>query len=172
DRSPFLLRPLAKFRPAADNCPTNRTPHHHPVRTHTGREGPVPAPTDNPEPTQDAAAEPRPVPPGTDQHPDTPKSNPPTLPAEPDDLLADLAAAFGDRYQIGEKLGEGGFGSVFRGFDRRLNRPVAVKAARTDADRLTQEARQLAQLRHPGIVTVHDVGIGGRRCFIVSELLS
>ncbi|HJZ60151.1 MAG TPA: protein kinase, partial [Gemmataceae bacterium] len=132
----------------------------------------MPAPTDNPEPTRDAAAEPRPVPPGTDQHPDTLKCNPPTLPAEPDDLLADLAAAFGDRYQIGEKLGEGGFGSVFRGFDRRLNRPVAVKAARTDADRLTQEARQLAQLRHPGIVTVHDVGIGGRRCFIVSELLS
>ncbi len=95
-----------------------------------------------------------------------------------DDVIADLRAAFGDRYLIGESLGEGGFGSVYRGFDRRLNRAVAVKAARTDqgpladATRLTQEAQRVAQLRHPGIVSVQDVGIGGNRCFIVSELLA
>jgi serine/threonine protein kinase/tetratricopeptide (TPR) repeat protein len=95
-----------------------------------------------------------------------------------DDLLPDLTTAFGDRYELGEKLGEGGFGSVYRGFDRRLGRPVAVKVARADrtgaaeAARLVQEARQVAQLRHPGIVTVHDVGVAGRRCFIVSELLA
>jgi tetratricopeptide (TPR) repeat protein len=95
----------------------------------------------------------------------------------PDDLTGDLAAAFGDRYQLGDKLGQGGFGSVYRGFDRRLARPVAIKAARTDASpladagRLTAEARRVAQLRHPGIVSVHDVAVGGVRCFIVAELL-
>ncbi|MBN9117587.1 MAG: protein kinase [Planctomycetes bacterium] len=105
-------------------------------------------------------------------------SSVPPVGAEPDDLRADLAAAFGDRYELGDKLGEGGFGAVYRGFDRRLNRPVAVKVTRAerplhgDPAQLLTEARQLAQLRHAGVVTVHDVGTGGRRCFVVSELLA
>src|SRR5262249_54438213 len=49
-----------------------------------------------------------------------------------DDLRADLAVAFGDRYELREQLGAGGFGAVYCGFDRRLNRSVAIKAARVD----------------------------------------
>ena len=45
-------------------------------------------------------------------------------------LLADLIAAFGDRYELESHLGTGGFGSVFRALDRRLNRRVAMKASR------------------------------------------
>lgn len=93
-----------------------------------------------------------------------------------DDFAADLAAAFGDRYELGEKLGEGGFGAVFRAFDRRLNRPVALKVATAErltvpSDHLLKEGRRLAQLRHGGIVVVHDVGVSGEKYFIVSELL-
>lgn len=113
------------------------------------------------------------------QHEETRHLGPPSgaVPAL-DELRGDLAVAFGDRYELGEKLGTGGFGTVYRGFDRRLNRSVAIKAARVerrmaeDAQQLLHEARQLAQLQHPGIVTVHDVGTGGGRCFIISELLS
>lgn len=92
-------------------------------------------------------------------------------------ICADMATVFGDRYELGNKLGQGGCGTVFKGFDRRLKRAVAVKIAKSDrngaseADRLVQEAQQIAQMRHPGIVTVHDVGIAGQWCFIVSELL-
>jgi tetratricopeptide (TPR) repeat protein len=86
----------------------------------------------------------------------------------------DLHAAFGDRFELGEQLGQGGFGSVYRALDRRLNRAVALKvspAVTADADKLLREARALAQLRHEGIVAVYDVAVAGRSCFVVSELL-
>lgn len=85
-----------------------------------------------------------------------------------------IQAAFGDRYEVGEKLGHGGFGSVFRALDRRLNRRVAIKVSHTsssDPDKLLREARSLAQLRHVGIVAVFDVAVSGQFCFVVSELL-
>jgi serine/threonine protein kinase/tetratricopeptide (TPR) repeat protein len=91
-----------------------------------------------------------------------------------EDLSGDLSAAFGDRYELEGKLGQGGFGTVFRAFDRRLNRRVAIKASRiasTDPEKLLREARSLAQLRHPGIVAVFDVAVAGTHCFVVSELL-
>jgi hypothetical protein len=90
------------------------------------------------------------------------------------DLRADLEAAFGDRFTTEKPLGQGGFGSVFEAFDRRLSRRVAIKATRTrssDPDKLLREARALAQLRHPGIVAVFDVAVAGGHCFVVSELL-
>jgi serine/threonine protein kinase/tetratricopeptide (TPR) repeat protein len=93
------------------------------------------------------------------------------------DLGRHLALAFHDRYRLGEMLGQGGFGSVFRGFDHKLNRPVAIKVARADRssrskpEDLLDEARRLAQLRHPGIVTVFDAAISEGQCFIISELL-
>lgn len=85
-----------------------------------------------------------------------------------------LCAAFGDRYQLGAQLGRGGFGSVFRANDLRLNRAVAIKAClgkTAEPDQLLREARSLAQLRHPNIVAVYDVAVVGRCCFVVSELL-
>lgn len=75
------------------------------------------------------------------------------------------ALVLDDRYEIGELLGRGSMGEVHRGWDRRLDRPVAVKRLRSDlaADptvraRFEEEARAAAGLAHPGIVTVHDTG--------------
>ncbi len=82
------------------------------------------------------------------------------------------------RYQIRKILGRGGFGAVYLGYDPQLNREVAIKIphlGRPESDveqAFLQEARQLAQLNHPGIVTVFDVGIDAGRCYIVSEFLS
>lgn len=82
-------------------------------------------------------------------------------------------------YEIVDKLGEGGMGEVWRGRDLRLNRPVAIKTLppALAADpmlraRFEQEARALAALNHPNIVTIHDIGQDdGGRAFMVSELV-
>lgn len=69
-----------------------------------------------------------------------------------------------ERYQLGERIGEGGMGVVHLGLDRRLDREVAIKLLRPgslaagDVARLRREARLLARLEHPGIVPVHDLG--------------
>ena len=71
----------------------------------------------------------------------------------------------GDRYVVGELLGRGGMGAVYRAFDSVLKRDVALKVLASDADspaiaeRLQHEARILARLEHPGIVAVHDAGL-------------
>ena len=70
----------------------------------------------------------------------------------------------GTRYILQEFLARGGMGAVYAAQDKTLNRRVAIKvldpADRQDAfeERLVREARVLAQLEHPGIVPVHDVG--------------
>ena len=58
-------------------------------------------------------------------------------------------------------LGAGGFGTVYLGHDTQLDRPVAIKVLRAESslaqaqgEMALQEARRLAQLRHPGIVVV------------------
>jgi serine/threonine protein kinase/predicted ATPase len=86
-------------------------------------------------------------------------------------------AAFG-RYEVRNSLGVGGFGAVYLCHDTQLNRPVAVKVLRggpdvsqTGVERFLQEARRLAQLSHPGIVTVHDVGLAQGQVYIVSDFL-
>jgi len=80
------------------------------------------------------------------------------------------------RYEIRGLLGRGGFGAVYRGYDRQLDRKVAVKVPllnppKSLADLLPQEASKIAQLKHPSIVTVHDVGMHEGAYFIVSEYL-
>jgi len=74
------------------------------------------------------------------------------------------------RYTLDAVLGAGGMGVVYRGFDRKLGRAVAVKLLRSGiGDRLLrerdlglrQEARSMAQLRHPNVATVFDVGVFG-----------
>jgi serine/threonine protein kinase len=86
-------------------------------------------------------------------------------------------AAFG-RYQVRGTLGAGGFGAVYLGHDTQLDRPVAIKVLRAEAgltqiegEPALQEARRLAQLRHPGIVAVHDVGMHEGQVYIVSDYL-
>jgi predicted ATPase len=82
------------------------------------------------------------------------------------------------RYQVRGTLGAGGFGAVYLGHDSQLDRPVAIKVLRAGAsptqvegEPALQEARRLAQLRHPGIVAVHDVGMHEGQVYIVSDYL-
>jgi serine/threonine protein kinase len=82
------------------------------------------------------------------------------------------------RYQLLEVMGEGGMAEVWRAFDQRLQRPVAVKliSERFASDpefqrRFEREARHVASLSHPGIVAVHDYGVDTERAFIVMELV-
>ena len=85
--------------------------------------------------------------------------------------------AFG-RYAVRRSLGAGGFGEVYLGHDTLLDRPVAIKVLRsgstpllTDEAAALQEARTLAHLRHPGIVTIHDVGVHAGQMYVVSDYL-
>lgn len=70
-----------------------------------------------------------------------------------------------ERYELGTVLGHGGVGTVYLAHDVVLHRSVAVKLFRPDgaiadqAVRYEQEARLLASLSHPGLVTVFDAGI-------------
>lgn len=80
------------------------------------------------------------------------------------------------RYKIEKLIGSGGFGQVLLGFDDQLRRPVAIKIAgrqrsRRGTEEFLEEARRLARLRHPSIVTVHDVGVDDGRCYIVTDFL-
>jgi predicted ATPase len=88
-----------------------------------------------------------------------------------------LPAKFG-RYWVKGWLGKGGFGAVYLAHDPQLDRDVAIKAPRLGclssdtAEAFLREASQLARLRHPGIVTVYDVGVDAGRAYIVSDYLS
>ncbi len=69
------------------------------------------------------------------------------------------------RFDLVEELGAGSFGHVFRARDAELNRTVAIKIPRAgvlasldDVERFLREARSAAQLTHPGIVSLHEVG--------------
>jgi eukaryotic-like serine/threonine-protein kinase len=78
--------------------------------------------------------------------------------------LAEEPDLNGTKYELVEKLGQGGMGTVYRCRDRDLGRDVALKVLSlppADAqarDRMLQEARIIARLEHPEIVPVHDVG--------------
>jgi eukaryotic-like serine/threonine-protein kinase len=82
------------------------------------------------------------------------------------------------RFRIERLLGRGGMSSVWQAYDEELGRPVAIKllhARRLESadsvDRFDREARTLALLAHPGIVTVIDRGETDGRPFIVCELV-
>jgi serine/threonine protein kinase len=68
----------------------------------------------------------------------------------------------GTRYEILDRVGSGGMGSVYRARDRELDRKVALKVLSLpdpeSAARMIREARVIARLEHPGIVPIHDVG--------------
>ncbi|PWT99874.1 MAG: serine/threonine protein kinase, partial [Terriglobia bacterium] len=76
-------------------------------------------------------------------------------------------------YRIEGLLGEGGMGKVYRAYDTRLNRPVAIKiSSREFSERFEREARAIAALNHPHICTLHDLATSpdGFGC-LVMELL-
>lgn len=81
-----------------------------------------------------------------------------------------------DRYRLDSVLGRGGMGQVYRAFDTRLRRPVALKVLHESLtaeamSRLVREARLAASLSHPNIVAVFDVGEHDGMPFMAMELV-
>ncbi len=91
----------------------------------------------------------------------------------------DLAGSILDeRYELHELIGEGTFGRVYRGRDRRLRRPVAIKVIKpwwSDdpawVERFEREAQLLARVNDPGIVQIFDVGHADEGLYYVAELI-
>ena len=84
----------------------------------------------------------------------------------------------GNRYEIIEKVGNGGMATVYKATDNLLKRNVAVKVLRdeftTDEEfikRFETEAQSAARLTHPNIVSIFDVGIDNGIYYIVMELI-
>src|SRR5262245_32757850 len=81
------------------------------------------------------------------------------------------------RYTLQALIGTGGMGSVFAAHDPQLGRNVAVKIVRPGRGggrarvRMLREARALARLHHPNVVTIHDAGAQGEQIFIAMELV-
>ncbi len=84
-----------------------------------------------------------------------------------------------DRYQLRRVLGEGGMGTVFEARDERLGRDVAIKIIKPEhfhnapmRRRFEREARTIAEIAHPGVVSLFDSGdLGDGSLYIVMELL-
>jgi len=82
-----------------------------------------------------------------------------------------------DRFELVSRLGMGGFGAVWKARDAELDRMVALKLPRKgqlsdyDVEQFFREARAAAQLHHPNIVPIHEVGRHEDAIFIVSDLV-
>ncbi|MEO1084109.1 MAG: serine/threonine-protein kinase, partial [Acidobacteriota bacterium] len=86
-----------------------------------------------------------------------------------------------DRYVVLKPLGTGGMGVVYSAFDPELDRRVALKvvhpqrmaarSGRRTQRRLAREAQALAQLNHPNVLAVHDVGMVGGQLYVATELV-
>lgn len=80
------------------------------------------------------------------------------------------------RYLIIERVGQGGMGEVYAAYDPKLDRRVAIKVLQLDAasdatTRLEAEGRALARVRHPNVVTVHDLGLRPGGLFVAMEFI-
>ncbi|MEM6996602.1 MAG: serine/threonine-protein kinase, partial [Myxococcota bacterium] len=97
--------------------------------------------------------------------------------SDPHTRSAPVAEVRVGRYAVLETLGRGGMGIVFRAYDPKLRREVAIKrlhksvvGEKTGA-RLVREAQALAQLSHPNVVAVYDVEAGDAGVLMVMELV-
>jgi serine/threonine-protein kinase len=94
------------------------------------------------------------------------------------DPFAALQAALDPQYRLERELGRGGMGVVYRATDTTLDRPVAIKVVHPELAahpsiirRFLAEARTIARLRHPGIVTVHAAGTAqGLLYYVMDEV--
>jgi tetratricopeptide (TPR) repeat protein len=82
------------------------------------------------------------------------------------------------RYVLLQQIGAGGLGAVYAAYDPELDRRIALKFLHTRADddpraqdRLVREAKAMAKLSHPNVVTVFDVGMVDGQVFIAMELV-
>ncbi len=91
-------------------------------------------------------------------------------------MIPEVGQRFGP-YEILGRLGGGGMGLVFRAWDERLHREVAIKVLHDDytmpgmRERFLQEARAASALNHPNICTVFDIGEQDHNPYLVMELL-
>ncbi|MHC4180329.1 MAG: serine/threonine-protein kinase, partial [Planctomycetota bacterium] len=80
-------------------------------------------------------------------------------------------------FELVERIGLGGFGTVWKARDTELDRTVAVKIPRkgqlepADVEQFLREARTAAQLNHPNIAGIHEVGRDGDTIYIVTDLV-
>ncbi len=96
-------------------------------------------------------------------------------------MMSNLIGQSLGRYHILEQIGEGGMATVYKAYDTRLERDVAIKILRTDQfapavlerilKRFEREAKALAKLSHPNIVKVHDYGEHEGAPYLVLEFL-
>jgi serine/threonine-protein kinase len=96
---------------------------------------------------------------------------------EQPDSQTDVSMLPTDRYSIVEEIGRGGAGTVFKAWDEKLRRIVAVKvlheevrAARERMEHLLDEARTCAGLNHPHIIVIHDIDV--ENGYLVEELMA
>ena len=80
-------------------------------------------------------------------------------------MPASMPANLGKKYRVVEELGQGGFATVYRAVDTTLDREVAIKVLDplllsdpTFLSRFQREARAVARLNHPNIITIHEIG--------------
>lgn len=78
-----------------------------------------------------------------------------------------------ERFLIEERLGGGGFGTVYRAWDERLRRSVAVKVVESpgEADRVAREAQAAARLAHRNIAMLYELASDGEYAYLVGELI-
>ena len=101
------------------------------------------------------------------------KHNPLKLP-----VMSEQNLVLNGRYELIERIGSGGMSVVYKATDRALGRIVAIKMMHESftsdqgfLKRFQQEAHSAANLTHPNIVTVHDIGQDGFKHFIVMEFV-
>src|ERR1044071_2757865 len=81
-------------------------------------------------------------------------------------------------YQILDRIGIGGMAEVYKAFDPRLDRTIALKVLNPSAvasegkrQRFLQEARAASALNHPNIITVYEIGQEGNNYYIATEYI-